>query len=249
MAQCALCGLALPAEQSSTAGALFCCDACRRRFQELGDVHHQLDQAYDATLEALVAALDVREQKTAAHSRRVARYSMLLAHELGITGEPCRRLCRGALLHDIGKIGVPDAILLKEGPLTDVEWVIMRRHPEMGAEILEDVPFLVHAREIVLTHQERYDGSGYPAGLRGEAIPIGARIFAVTDTLDALLSDRPYHRAVPFETALTMIQAQADATLDPAVVAALVRIKPAIRRLDEDLCINESSAPPNIEEA
>ncbi len=249
MAQCALCGVTLPAVASSTAGALFCCDECRLRSRELGDIHRQLDQAYDEMLEALVAALDVREQKTAEHSRRVARYSMLLAHELGITGEPCRRLCRGALLHDIGKIGVPDAVLLKEGPLTAAEWMIMRRHPEMGAKILEGVPFLSDAREIVLTHQERYDGSGYPAGLRGEAIPIGARIFAVADTLDALASDRPYHRAVPFKSALATIQAQSGATLDPAVVAALVRAEPRLRELDKDFCINESPGLPRADGA
>jgi putative nucleotidyltransferase with HDIG domain len=236
MAQCALCGVALPAVESSMkpsgAGALFCCDECRGRFRELGDVHRQLDQAYDATLEALVAALDIRERKTAEHSRRVACYSRLLASELNIPGKLCHRLCRGALLHDIGKIGVPDAVLLKEGPLTEAEWTIMRRHPEMGATILEAVPFLADEREIVLTHQERYDGSGYPAGLRGEAIPIGARIFAVADTLDALRSDRPYHRAVPFETALTVIRAQSGTTLDPAVVAALVGVQHQFQGVD-----------------
>lgn len=232
MAQCALCGVALPAVDDSTAGALFCCEECRGRFRELGAVHRQLDQAYDATLEALVAALDVRERKTAEHSRRVARYSMALAGELGLPDDACRRLCRGALLHDIGKIGVPDAVLLKEGPLTEAEWTIMRRHPEMGAKILEGVSFLTDEREIVLAHQERYDGSGYPAGLKGEAIPIGARIFAVADTLDALLSDRPYHRAVPFETALATIQAQSGTTLDPAVVAALVGAERQIRKIE-----------------
>jgi putative nucleotidyltransferase with HDIG domain len=210
----------------------YCCDTCLARAKELGTVHQQLDRAYDATLEALVAALDVREQKTAEHSRRVARYSRLLGNELGISVDLCHRLCRGALLHDIGKIGVPDAVLLKEGPLTEAEWTIMRRHPEMGATILEAVPFLSDAREIVLTHQERYDGSGYPVGLRGEAIPIGARIFAVADTLDALLSDRPYHQAVPFGTALAMIQAQAGTTLDPAVVAALVHAEKQIRKIE-----------------
>jgi putative nucleotidyltransferase with HDIG domain len=190
-------------------------------------LYRDLGASYDATLEALVEALDLRERKTGEHSRRVARYAMVLAGELGINGEQCRQICRGALLHDIGKIGVPDAILLKWGPLNEAEWAVMRRHPEMGARILEGVPFLAGAREIVLTHQERFDGSGYPAGLRGRRIPLGARIFAVADVLDALLSDRPYHRALPFEAAIGEIRREAGSILDPDVAAG--RGPPALR--------------------
>ncbi len=241
MAQCGLCGVSAPLAGLPPEGVTFCCDACLRRAKELTAVHGQLDRAYDATLEALVAALDVRERKTGEHSRRVARYGMVLGNELGISGDPCRRMCRGALLHDIGKIGVPDAVLLKEGPLTDAEWALMRLHPELGAKILEAVPFLSAEREIVLAHQERYDGSGYPRGLKGEAIPLGARIFAVADTLDALLSDRPYHRGVPFEAASATIRAQAGITLDPAVVAALFRAEQQIRRPGLSLCVGEPS--------
>lgn len=248
MAQCALCGLALPGAPSAI-GVAYCCEACSARARELTQVHHQLDQAYDATLEALVAALDVREQKTAEHSRRVARYSMLLAQELEVSTEACRRICRGALLHDIGKIGIPDAILLKAGPLTEAEWVVMRQHPAMGAKIIGAVPFLSNVRDIVLAHQERYDGSGYPAGLRGEAIPLGARIFAVADTLDALLSDRPYHRAMPLKSALAIIQSQSGTTLDPVVVVALVRAEPRLGEINGDLCIDKPVEPPGAEGA
>ncbi len=217
------CGKALTDETVAERGATFCCDGCVSRAREMEHLYRDLQTAYEATLEALVTSLDVREQETGDHSRRVARYAMILAQELGIEERQCQQICRGALLHDIGKIGVPDAILLKEGPLDEAEWAVMRRHPVMGARILEGVPFLADAREIVLTHQERFDGSGYPEGLRGEEIPQGARIFAAADVLDALLSDRPYHRAMPFAASVEEIRRQAGTTLDPDVVAAVVR--------------------------
>ncbi len=241
MAKCALCGITLSGEISTAKGVTYCCDGCAVRGHELDRVYKELDSAYEATLGALVAALDVREHKTAEHSRRVARYSMILAQALEVEPDVCTRICRGALLHDIGKIGVPDAILLKTGPLDDEEWAVMRQHPEMGARILEAVPFLADAREVVVQHQERFDGSGYPAGLRGEEISLGARIFAVADTLDALLSDRPYHQAISFEAAIDDIRRQAGSMLDPLAVEALLSAKELIRNTGVTLCEGQQS--------
>ncbi|MHB1142335.1 MAG: HD-GYP domain-containing protein [Sulfuricaulis sp.] len=180
---------------------------------------------------ALVRALDAREGETANHSQRVARYTHLLAHVDGIGAEDCLHICRGALLHDIGKIGIPDAILNKPGQLTDEEWQVMRRHPEIGARILEGIPFLAPAAEIVLAHHEHFDGGGYPRGLAGEAIPIGARLFAVADALDAITTDRPYHRAEPLDGALRYLEQEAGRRFDPRVVDTLEQHRPAMEQL------------------
>ncbi|HEY5648952.1 MAG TPA: HD-GYP domain-containing protein [Nitrospiria bacterium] len=209
----------------------YCCEGCAVRGRELDRVYKEMDSAYEATLEALVAALDIRESKTGKHSRRVARYSMILAQALEVGSEICHRVCRGALLHDIGKIGIPDSILMKTGPLDEEEWAIMRQHPEMGAKILQGIPFLANERKTVLQHQERFDGSGYPAGLRGGEISLGARIFAVADTLDALVSNRPYHQAISFEAAINEIRRQSGTTLDPQVADALVGAEEQIRNV------------------
>lgn len=143
----------------------------------------QLSASYDHTLHALVAALDARDRETEGHSRRVVAYSLAIAAKMGLTDSEVAVLQRGALLHDIGKIGVPDAILHKPGPLDEPEWEIMRQHPEWGERILAGIPFLEEAKKIVRAHQERWDGRGYPDGLTGQAIPLSARIFAVADTL------------------------------------------------------------------
>src|SRR5205814_1731753 len=141
--------------------------------------------------------LDAREHETSDHSQRVVRYTVAIARRMSIPEDQIEHIGRGALLHDIGKIGVPDSILLKPGPLTNAEWTEMRKHPEVGYRILESIDFLRPAAEIVLAHQERWDGNGYPRGLTGESLPLGARIFMIADTLDAMTSDRPYRRAAP----------------------------------------------------
>ncbi len=182
------------------------------------------ERSHLATLAALVAALDARERETQAHSWRVRAYALRLADLLGVPALEREPLAAGALLHDIGKIGIPDHILLKPGPLSPSEWVEMRRHPSIGAEILRDLDHLPGAREIVLTHQERFDGTGYPQGLSREEIPFGARIFAVADTLDAITSDRPYHRAAPFAAAQAEIARHAGTQFDPAVVQAFLAV-------------------------
>jgi putative nucleotidyltransferase with HDIG domain len=184
----------------------------------------EVEAAYHSTLYALVAALDAREHETGDHSQRVGRYTLALADKLGVPLSQRNDMFRGALLHDIGKIGVPDAILLKPGPLDAAEWEEMRKHPQTGFNILKSIGFLKVPAEIVLSHQERFDGRGYPRGLHGDAIPLGARIFAVADALDAMVSDRPYRRSLGFERALHEISRHSGTQFDPEVVEALASI-------------------------
>ncbi len=184
----------------------------------------ELGVAYDRTLEALVTALDARECETGNHSQRVVRATLAICDRMGITGEARANIARGALLHDIGKIGVPDQVLLKPGKLTEEEWVEMRKHPDIGARILSGIDFLNEAAAIVLAHQERFDGKGYPQGLAGEQIPIGARIFAVADALDAIVSDRPYRRGQSLAHARQEIAAGAGTQFDPQVVDAFLQL-------------------------
>ncbi|MFN0145418.1 MAG: HD-GYP domain-containing protein [Dehalococcoidia bacterium] len=181
----------------------------------------ELRVAYTGTLESLVTALDVRDQETKGHSMRVAMHSLDLAKLLGICeDEALETIYRGALMHDVGKIGVRDDILLKPGKLTEEEWVFMRKHSEMGYEILAQVPYLRPTARIVLAHHERWDGAGYPRQLKGESIPLGARIFAICDTYDAIISDRPYRAGQTPEAALTEILRCAGSQFDPKVIEA-----------------------------
>jgi putative nucleotidyltransferase with HDIG domain len=191
------------------------------------DLRHALvevESAYHSTLYALVTALDAREHETGDHSQRVGRYTLALADRMGIPVERRNDIFRGALLHDIGKIGVPDAILLKPGPLDEPEWAEMRRHPQTGFNILKSIGFLKVPAEIVLSHQERWDGSGYPRALRGEKIHVGARIFAVADALDAMTSDRPYRASIGFAAAMAEISRFSGSQFDPAVVETFLAI-------------------------
>jgi len=185
----------------------------------------QIEVANDNTLLALAAALDVREHNTGVHSQRVADYTLRLAREVGVRDkDTLDAFWRGALLHDVGKIGIPDKVLLKPGPLSDEEWVVMRNHPEVGARMLRKIEFLRGPSEIVLSHHERYDGAGYPRKLKGDEIPLGARLFAVIDVYDALTTDRAYHTARSHTDALIKIREKSDTHLDPAVVAAFAKI-------------------------
>ncbi len=188
----------------------------------------ELQDTYRATLEALGSALDTRDVGTEAHSRRVHGYALTIARAHGVTDDEITDIEHGVLLHDIGKIGIPDAILLKPGPLTPEEWIVMRTHPEVGRRLIERIPFLRGAAPIVYHHHEKWDGSGYPLGLRGEAIPLGARIFSVADALDAMTFDRPYSKAVPYDAARREIERCAGAHFDPAVVRTFLSIPEAI---------------------
>ncbi len=196
----------------------------RERTAELTKALEGIGHSYSNTLVALVNALDAREHETSDHSQRVVRYTLAIARRMGIREAQLEHFGRGALLHDIGKIGVPDSILLKPGPLTPTEWAEMRRHPEIGYRILQTIEFLRPAAEIVLAHQERWDGGGYPHRLRGDSIPLGARIFAIADTLDAMTSDRPYRKAATFAQARMEIARCGGSQFDPRCVAAFTQI-------------------------
>jgi response regulator RpfG family c-di-GMP phosphodiesterase len=178
----------------------------------------QLEQIYDSTLVALSAALDARDHSTQGHTQRVTAYTVALARCIGVNKADLVHIERGALMHDIGKIGIADSILLKPGALSAEEWAEMRKHPELGHQILKAVPFLKETTPLVLCHHERYDGRGYPQGLAGEAIPLGARLFAVADALDAITSDRPYRKARSFREAREEILRNTGTQFDPQAV-------------------------------
>jgi len=187
------------------------------RTRELRAALHEKEEAYGMLLEALAQALDAREQDTHNHSLRVAAYTAAMVREMGVSEEELLHIYRGALLHDVGKIGIPDAILLKPGSLSEQEWTVMRSHPGIGARILEGVPYLAGAREIVLCHHERWDGRGYPQGLRGEETPLGARIFAVADTFDVMTSRRPYRDPVGLNAVKEEVDRCSGGQFDPEV--------------------------------
>lgn len=192
-----------------------------QRTLELKKTLEQLDRTYKFTLSALVAALDARDTDTQGHSLRVVKYTMELATLLEIRGEDLiRNLEYSALMHDIGKIGIPDAILRKPNPLTKKEWEIMREHPVIGYKILQRIEFPEEAAQIVLHHHERFDGSGYPDSLIGTDIPLGSRIFAVADAVDAITSFRPYREAHTFEVASMELKKNSGTQFDPKIVAA-----------------------------
>jgi putative nucleotidyltransferase with HDIG domain len=221
------------------------------RTSEVRKLHENLRQSYDATLEALVIALDYRDNETQGHSIRVVYYTELIALQMGVSEPELTRVKRGAMLHDVGKIGIPDSILRKPGPLDEEEWAIMRLHPEMGYEMLRGIDFLEDAATIVLTHQERYDGRGYPAGLQGDAIPLGSRIFAVVDTFDAMTSNRPYRDALPYEVARQELIDHAGTQFDPRVVEAFVSIdektwRGVRERVREEIRTRSSSGLPDV---
>jgi putative nucleotidyltransferase with HDIG domain len=183
--------------------------------------NEKLSETYRGTLEALIGALDARDNETEGHSYRVSAYSQIVAEKMGIErgSTDWETIARGALLHDVGKVGVRDAVLLKPSGLTDEEWVEMRSHAGIGYGILAQVEFLRPAAELVWAHHEKYDGTGYPRGLKGEQIPLGSRIFSVADAFDAMTSDRPYRKAMPPDAALEELRRCAGTQFDPEVVA------------------------------
>ena len=193
-----------------------------RLYEDTQNAIDEVTQAYDATLIGWSQMLDLRDHITDEHTRRVVELTLALAEKMGIPVSEFDHLRRGALLHDIGKMGIPDEILQKKGPLTEEEMAVMRTHPELGYQILSGIDFLESALEIAYCHHEKWDGNGYPLGLHGEDIPLSARIFAVVDVWDALTSDRPYRPAWDEERALAYIRDQAGEYFDPAVVAVFL---------------------------
>lgn len=187
------------------------------RYGKLKQAHTELQAAYEETLEGWVRGLDLRDSETEHHSKSVTLKTTAVAQRFGIAEEALEDVRRGALLHDIGKIGVPDHILRKPGPLTNEEWVIMRTHPQNAYDMLEPIKFLSKSLDIPYCHHEKWDGTGYPRQLKGDAIPFAARIFAVIDVWDALLSDRPYRKAWTREKAMEYISANSGTHFDPVV--------------------------------
>jgi putative nucleotidyltransferase with HDIG domain len=179
---------------------------------------------YQDFLRILSSALDLRDRAAGGHSHRVAALSLIIARHLNVSGDRLANLERAAILHDIGKVAIADAILSKPGPLTEAEWQEMRKHPVVGYQMVKDVPFLDAAAEIILCHHEHFDGTGYPRGFKEEEIPLGARIFAVVDAYDAITSDRPYRKAMPYQYALEEISRSAGSQFDPQVVEAFLRV-------------------------
>jgi putative nucleotidyltransferase with HDIG domain len=184
----------------------------------------ELERSYDITLEALGNALDLKDAETEGHSKRVTAFTMAIAHAMGLPDDRRKVIGRGAFLHDIGKMAIPDAILRKPGRLTAEEQAVMREHCLLGYQMLRKIPFLHEPAEIVYSHQERYDGSGYPRGLRGEQIHLGARIFAVADTFDAITSDRPYRAAQSISSARREIEKHSGTQFDPNIVRLFLSI-------------------------
>lgn len=210
----------------------FCCEACFLKQRKQQGLPAERDQdAYLALAEALASALDAREHETGLHSQRVACHTQVLARRFTQDPQRLRQIYWGALLHDLGKVGIPDAILLKQGPLTQDEWLVMRTHPKIGQRILASVPFMAEAAEIVLCHEERFDGTGYPRGLSGAAIPLAARLFAVIDTLDAMTSDRPYRKGLSFAAAKAEIVRLAGTQFDPLAVEAFSAEEKTLREM------------------
>ncbi|MCK0511612.1 HD-GYP domain-containing protein [Aromatoleum buckelii] len=232
-ATCSCCGAFIASQPPETGDPL-----CERCFLE--PLAAQCSSCGDLNAgfaEALAEALDLREHETGLHSRRVACHTVVLAkHSFPHDERRLAQIYWGALLHDIGKIGVPDRILLKNGPLDDDEWAVMRRHPDDGHHLLSHLAGVEDAAEIVRCHEEHFDGTGYPRGLRGEAIPLGARLFAVIDALDAMTSDRPYRKGLSFDVAKAEIVRLRGSQFDPVAVRLFLDEEPALRRMVELKC-------------
>ncbi len=197
----------------------------KQRQDELNLANQELARAYDLTLEGWARALEMREHETAGHSKRVMELTHRLGEKMGLTPQALAHLKRGALLHDIGKMSIPDSILLKPGKLTPQEWQVMKLHPQHAYDMLSAIPHLQPALDVPYCHHERWDGSGYPRGLRGEEIPFSARIFAVVDVWDALTMDRPYRSAWSEQETCAYLQQEAGSLFDPAVVSAFVKMR------------------------
>jgi HD-GYP domain-containing protein (c-di-GMP phosphodiesterase class II) len=191
---------------------------------ELQGAHRHLSEAYDATIKGWSRALDLRDHETEGHTERVATFTLQLACAMGMPDDQLIHVQRGALLHDMGKMAIPDAILLKPGPLDEAEWAIMRKHPDYAVDMLTPIEYLRPALVIPHYHHEHWDGTGYPCGLKGRDIPLEARIFAVVDVWDALAYDRVYRKAWPRETLIPYIRSQSGKHFDPQVVDVFMRL-------------------------
>jgi diguanylate cyclase (GGDEF)-like protein/putative nucleotidyltransferase with HDIG domain len=217
----------------------------QRHVREMADLHL-------ATIEALALAIDAKDQTSQSHIRRVQLYAAEVAKALGMTENDIQGVKTAALLHDIGKLAVPEHILSKPGPLTPEEFQKIRAHPKVGADIVSSVPFPYPVAPLILSHHERWDGKGYPAGLKGEDIPLGARILSVVDYFDALMAERPYHKAMGFEAAIGLLQQEAGRGLDPTVVGKFIELLPTLQaeatRLEQAMRKPVPAAAPSVGE-
>ena len=200
----------------------------QNRTEQLRQAMSDLERSYDITLEALGDALDLKDAETEGHSKRVTAFTIAIARAMGLSSDRIRVIARGAFLHDIGKMAIPDAILRKPGALTPEEVAIMREHCWHGYQILRKIPFLTEAAEIVYAHQERWDGTGYPRALKADEIPLGSRMFSIADTIDAIMSDRPYRPAQPFSAARDEISRWSGRQFDPDVVKVFLAMPESI---------------------
>ena len=227
---CSTCGATIATRQyhkfENRTGCEHCLLESYKRLAGLHDTH-----PYEEFAESLAAALDMREKETGLHSKRVAAHTLLLARHHYSDPAILREIYWGSLLHDIGKIGVPDSILLKPGRLSEDEWKVMRLHPEHGFSLLEKIPFFSLAGQIILSHEERYDGTGYPRALKADAIPLPARLFAVIDTLDAMTFDRSYRKALSFDVAKEEIVKMSGSQFDPIAIESFLKEEQLLRKM------------------
>lgn len=219
------------------------CEPCYFRNTYLQGIVDRIEVSYLATIEAFVSAIDAREHETGHHSLRVTQFAVIIGHAYGLQGHGLVDLYCGALLHDIGKIGIPDAVLLKRGELSREEQDTMRKHPEIGHRIISHIGYLSNAADIILHHHEHFDGTGYPARLKGEDISINARVFAVADTLDALTVRRPYREPVPFDQAGQVIRNESGSIFDPRAVQAFFTAERDLREIIGKIVFDEASLP------
>jgi putative nucleotidyltransferase with HDIG domain len=196
----------------------------KERTSSLSSTKRRIEHVYDTTVHALGAALDLRDPETEEHCRRVSANSTLLGENLGVCGQKLQDLKWGSYLHDIGKIGIPESILLKPGNLTEDEMAVVKKHAQLGYSMIKNIDFLEDAGQVVLFHHEKWNGEGYPTGLRGSDIPLSARIFAVSDAFDAMIVDRPYRKAMPFEVVAGELRKCSGSHFDPGVVDQFLRI-------------------------
>lgn len=218
----------------------FRCEHCYFQNTYLDGVVHQIDTAHLMTLEAFVSAIDAREHEVGNHSLRVTQYSLVIANACGVSGRELVDIYCGALLHDIGKIGVPDVVLFKQGPLAPEELQVMHRHPEIGYRIVSHIGYFSQAAEIIRSHHEHFDGTGYPRNLRADGIPHGARVFSVADALDALTVKRPYRDAVSFEQARELIMREERRIYDPSVIGGFRRAADELKEMVGTVVLTES---------
>lgn len=246
MIYCTGCGTEVSGVTYIKDGQKIMCEVCFYETLDWEAFNNELDKVFHGTIELLLATLDARDNETSDHSQRVAKYTVLMAEKLGLSKSECSSIYRGALLHDIGKIGISDQILLKPGKLTPEERKEIERHPIIGYEILKKIDYLSDVAEMVLCHHEKFDGSGYPNGLKGDSIPIGARLFIIADTIDAMTHNRYYRDGTTFQQAKEEILFYSGIHFDPMAVSVFKECSKDIEEFLNIQFANNKNKPPNF---